>query len=144
MPAKDKYHDAVRNALTKDGWVITHDPFHLSWGGKEMYVDLGAEYVLAAERLNRRIAVEVKSFLGQSLMDDLEKALGQFVLYRSVLSKRIPIVSYSLRFPSTSRCSLTNRSVNFYWNRISFAFSASIPCRRCWCDGYLESIPADH
>ena len=43
MPARDMYHDAVRNALVKDGWTITHDPFRLSWGGRDMYVDLGAE-----------------------------------------------------------------------------------------------------
>ena len=43
MPAKDKYHEAVRNALTKDGWTITHDPLRLTWGIKDMYIDLGAE-----------------------------------------------------------------------------------------------------
>jgi XisH protein len=26
MPAKDIYHDAVKNALIKDGWTITADP----------------------------------------------------------------------------------------------------------------------
>jgi hypothetical protein len=25
MPAKDIYHDAVKNALIKDGWTITAD-----------------------------------------------------------------------------------------------------------------------
>ncbi len=32
MPARDFYHDAVKNALTKDGWTITHDPLTLRWG----------------------------------------------------------------------------------------------------------------
>ena len=27
--AKDLYHNAVRNALIKDGWTITHDPLRL-------------------------------------------------------------------------------------------------------------------
>jgi hypothetical protein len=35
MPAKDFYHETVKNALLKDGWQITHDPLRLSWGGKE-------------------------------------------------------------------------------------------------------------
>ena len=26
MPAKDLYHEAVKNALIKDGWTITADP----------------------------------------------------------------------------------------------------------------------
>jgi hypothetical protein len=29
MPARDLYHDAVKNALVKDGWTITHDPIRL-------------------------------------------------------------------------------------------------------------------
>lgn len=31
--AKDIYHEAVREALIKDGWTITHDPFILKGGG---------------------------------------------------------------------------------------------------------------
>jgi hypothetical protein len=27
--AKDIYHQAVRNALEKEGWTITHDPFRI-------------------------------------------------------------------------------------------------------------------
>ncbi len=42
MPAKDIYHDRLKNALIKDGWIITHDPLRLKWGVKDMYVDLGA------------------------------------------------------------------------------------------------------
>ena len=61
MPAKDIYHDSVRNALVKDGWVITHDPLRLKWGVKDMYVDLGAEQLMTAEKEGRQIAVEVKS-----------------------------------------------------------------------------------
>ncbi len=90
MPAKDIYHDNAKNALIKDGWKITHDPLRLSWGSKDMYVDLGAERVLAAERSEQKIAVEVKSFIGLSEMDDTEKALGQYLLYRSVLARTEP------------------------------------------------------
>lgn len=32
MPARDIYHNAVRNALEKDSWQITKDPFILKWG----------------------------------------------------------------------------------------------------------------
>jgi hypothetical protein len=32
MQAKDIYHNAVRNALEKDSWEITKDPFILKWG----------------------------------------------------------------------------------------------------------------
>src|SRR5260221_12842553 len=43
MPAKDIYHETVKNALLKDGWTITHDPLVLRWGTTDVYVDLGAE-----------------------------------------------------------------------------------------------------
>ncbi|HYV38884.1 MAG TPA: element excision factor XisH family protein [Gemmataceae bacterium] len=90
MPAKDLYHNAVKNALVKDGWTITDDPYIIEWGARKLYIDLGAEQLLAAEKSNERIAVEIKSFLGRSLMDDLERALGQMVLYRTILSSSEP------------------------------------------------------
>jgi hypothetical protein len=76
MPARDIYHDTSKNALIKDGWTISHDPFVLRWGTIDVYIDLGAEQLLAAERQGLKIAVEVKSFVGRSDVDDLEKALG--------------------------------------------------------------------
>lgn len=66
MPAKDIFHDAVRIGLEKDGWVITDDPLRIEVGDVEMYIDLGAEQVLAAEREGEKIAVEIKSFIGTS------------------------------------------------------------------------------
>ncbi|WP_318737314.1 element excision factor XisH family protein [Roseofilum sp. Belize BBD 4] len=50
MPAKDLFHQAVRHALEKDGWIITHDPLMLRSDLGKFYVDLGAEKFLAAER----------------------------------------------------------------------------------------------
>lgn len=90
MPAKDLYHNAVKNALIKDGWSITHDPLRLKWGIKDMYVDLGAERILSAEKAGQKIAVEVKSFVGASDMNDLENALGQYLVYRSVIARTEP------------------------------------------------------
>ena len=90
MPAKDIYHEKIKSALIKEDWTITHDPLRLTWGTKDMYVDLGAEQLLAAEKTGRRIAVEVKSFVGASEMDDLEKAIGQYIVYRSVMGKTEP------------------------------------------------------
>jgi XisH protein len=90
MPARDIYHDAVKQALINDGWTITHDPLHLKWGRKDMYIDLGASQLLAAQKEEHKIAVEVKTFSGRSEMDDLEKALGQYILYLDVLTELQP------------------------------------------------------
>lgn len=55
MPAKDIYHAAVIKALTADSWTITNDPLYLAYGGRELYVDIGAERVtIAAERDNQK------------------------------------------------------------------------------------------
>ncbi len=90
MPAKDFYHETVRNALIRDGWTITHDPYTLAYGLRKVFVDLGAERTLAAEKGGRKIAVEIKSFRGQSDLRDLENALGQYVVYRSLLARVEP------------------------------------------------------
>ena len=90
MPAKDLYHEAVRQAIVKDGWRITHDPFRMRWGRRSLFIDLGAERVLAAERQGRKVAIEVKSFAGPSAVADLEQALGQYILYRNVLARVEP------------------------------------------------------
>ncbi len=90
MPARDLYHGSAKRALVKDGWTITHDPLRLEWGGKDMSVDLGAERILAAQKGDRKIAVEIKSFVGASDVNDLEKALGQYVLYHDVMAETEP------------------------------------------------------
>lgn len=90
MPAKDIYHDCVRNALVKDGWTITDDPLWLRLGVKDMFVDLGAERLLIAEKQSRKIAVEVKSFVGASSIVDLRDAVGQFVIYQDLMEELMP------------------------------------------------------
>jgi len=47
MAARDVFHDAVRNGLEKEGWLITDDPLEIEVGGVEMYIDLGAEKLYA-------------------------------------------------------------------------------------------------
>jgi hypothetical protein len=88
--AKDLFHPHVRLALEKDGWKITDDPLLLPWGSAPVYVDLGAEKIIAAEKNERKIAVEVKSFLRGSRTEDLEDAMGQIVLYRYLLRRTHP------------------------------------------------------
>lgn len=90
MPATDLYHNSVKNALIKDGWTITHDPYTLTFGQKNVFVDLGAERVVAAEKGQEKIAVEIKSFQGASDIRDVEMALGQYVFYRSLLTRFEP------------------------------------------------------
>ncbi|HEY7547749.1 MAG TPA: element excision factor XisH family protein, partial [Blastocatellia bacterium] len=71
MPAKDKAHQQVVNALRKDGWTITHDPFKVRWKTRKLLVDLGAEKLIAAQKEADKIAVEIKSFVGANDLEDL-------------------------------------------------------------------------
>lgn len=90
MAARDIFHEAVRRALEKEGWHITHDPLFLQTGGVEMYIDLGAENLLAAEREGEKIAVEIKSFVQASALYEFHLALGQYRNYELALGKEEP------------------------------------------------------
>jgi hypothetical protein len=90
MSRKDTFHEIVRHALEKDGWKITHDPLMLRYELGNLYIDLGAEKILAAEREGQKIAVEVKSFVRNSAISEFHTALGEFISYRILLSEQYP------------------------------------------------------
>jgi hypothetical protein len=56
--------------------------------GEEKPIAFGAEQLLTAENNDRKIAVEVKSLIGESRIADLEQALGQYTLYYDILKRR--------------------------------------------------------
>lgn len=85
MATRDAFHHIVRIALQKDGWTVTHDPYPLPAGSLTLAIDLGAEQIIAADRGSQKIAVEIKSFLGQSRISEFYGALGQFITYRAAL-----------------------------------------------------------
>jgi hypothetical protein len=107
MPARDYYHKVVLNALKKDGWTITHDPYRLKLARKKnLYIDLGAEQLIGAEKDIQKIAVEIKSFRSPSEMKDLEEAIGQFVLYDRLLNRHEPDRQLYLAVPEDVRESI--------------------------------------
>lgn len=98
--AKDRFHQVVKAALTKDGWNITYDPLKIKVGGVEMEIDLGAERLLAADRGDEKIAVEIKSFLASaSAISEFHTALGQFINYRAALRIEEPERTLYLAIP---------------------------------------------
>jgi XisH protein len=89
--AKDIYHEHVKEALIKDGWTITHDPYYLDINNPSpLEIDLGAERLISAEKGSEKIVVEVKSFLNRSLTYDFYGAYGQFRIYRRGILKTDP------------------------------------------------------
>lgn len=83
--ARDKIHEAVKNALINDGWTITDDPLILLPEEDNIGIDLGAEKLLLAEKGVEKIAVEIKSFVQPSLMYEFHRAIGQYFDYESAL-----------------------------------------------------------
>ncbi|MEM6503111.1 MAG: element excision factor XisH family protein [Cyanobacteria bacterium P01_C01_bin.89] len=87
MPQRDSIHEAVRNALIRDGWTITADPFSMRYEELRVMADLAAEKSLLAERGTESIVVEIKTFGGRSFVRELEMALGQYFLYERILTR---------------------------------------------------------
>ena len=89
--ARDLFHNIVKEALIKEGWTITHDPFPLhsrKEGG--LSTDIGAEKIILAENNLKRIAVEVKSFTHMSILHEFLKASGQYLSYSKIIKKNDP------------------------------------------------------
>jgi hypothetical protein len=101
MSRKDRFHEAVKHALEKEGWTITHDPLRLNIGNLRLEVDLGAEKLIAAQKDNRKIAVEVKSFLKTSKITDFYHAFGQFFPYKVALQRLEPDRKIYLAVPDS-------------------------------------------
>jgi hypothetical protein len=96
--ARDIIHHAVKNALIKEGWTITHDPFRVDYEELTLFADLAAERALANEQYERKIVLEIKSFVGRSFVEDLQRALGQYLIYRDLLRETSPEYRVYLAF----------------------------------------------
>jgi hypothetical protein len=102
MARRDIFHGHVKQALINDGWEITHDPYKIKAGGVYQEIDLGAEKLIAAERNNVQIAVEIKSFIKKSPLTSFHEALGKFRNYRRALRKNDPNRILFLAVPETT------------------------------------------
>ena len=125
MPALDRYHTQVRNALIKDGWTITDDPLKLKVDARNLYIDFGAERLLAAERGTEKIAVEIKLFRGPSPIADLEQAIGQYGLYEDVLQLTEPGRVLYLAIPEAAFAAIFSERIGqiALKNRIHYTFT---------------------
>lgn len=106
MSRRDLYHTAVVNALKKARWVITDDPLILDYGRYKLQVDLGAEPRIGAEKNGEKIALEIKSFIGASAIQDFYLAIGQYSVYREILlENELPHILY-LAIPSENHAKI--------------------------------------
>lgn len=87
MPAQDRCHAAMVNALKKQGWRVTHDPYPIRWhtGMNYVFADLRLQYAQNG-KTSDLIVVEVKCFAEKSKqLQDLYQSVGQFQFYRQSL-----------------------------------------------------------
>jgi XisH protein len=96
MPARDSFHEVVKQALLKDNWVNIA-PLALRYGTTKLEIDLGAEQVMVAQKNSIQIAIEIKSFSAASVVYEFHQAIGQYIHYRMVLRRiepdRIPYLA---------------------------------------------------
>ena len=62
MSRRDLYHSNIKNALEKDGWKVTDDPYILrvrddEGREKSFPIDLGAEKLIAAQKGKQKIGI---------------------------------------------------------------------------------------
>ena len=88
--AKDVFHQQVKSALIKDGWIITNDPLTIRISEAiKVQIDLAAENAIAAERDTEKIAVEIKNFVSGSDISEFHTA-GQYLNYCQALEEHEP------------------------------------------------------
>lgn len=99
--AKDLFHDVVKTAPIAL-WGGKLPPLFIKVGGVDLFIDLGAENLLAAERDGEKIAVEIKSFINPSSVADFHLAIGQFINYRTALKLKEPERKLFIAVPAIS------------------------------------------
>jgi len=119
MAKNDKYFQNVKEALQKEGW-ITSSPLYLQSDEVVFKIDIFAERViLVAENKKEQIAVEVKSFLNKSFINDFHDCTGQYRNYVTMLNEvkptcklwlAVPVDVYKNNFtnPFITRCTIVN------------------------------------
>jgi hypothetical protein len=83
MPAVDKCEESIIRALEKEGWTLVRRPEGIRLEARRfLYVDLKLKN---ADNI-QIVLIEVKCFPANSIeTDELYRAIGQYILYRSIL-----------------------------------------------------------
>lgn len=87
MPAQDIYHDCLKNALIGEGCKINHHTFNLKIGKQDLYIDLGANQLIASTNAPEKIAVAL-NFVGYSHMFMTYKILWINIFFSKILIQK--------------------------------------------------------
>jgi XisH protein len=87
MPRLDQCHEQVVRALEKEGWTVAKKQFKLYAEGRQIFIDIRASR--GANGAHQQVLlVEVKCFADRdNTTQELYTALGQYIIYRTVLAE---------------------------------------------------------
>ena len=102
MPRKDIYHETVKIALEKEGWLVIDDPLRLVAGGVGLFIDMTAEPIMTFGKEDEKVAIEIKSFQIQSQITTFYEALGKYLTYRKALAMTKSEMDLYLAVPKRS------------------------------------------
>ncbi len=96
---KDFYHEVVVQALTVDGWQVSPKQYRLILPERWLYIDILAIHPIDGTQ----ILVEFKGFEKMpSPVDYLESAVGQYEVYRSILSSQNSSIPLYMAVPQSA------------------------------------------
>jgi XisH protein len=89
LPALDQCHEQIVRALQKAGWTVDDYPYVLPiTNHRRLFVDIHARRYESASPQSI-IVVEVKCFSDpKSELQELYTAIGQYLIYRSLLNRK--------------------------------------------------------
>jgi hypothetical protein len=99
----DLCQPAVEIALQKEGWTVVASPKSLITDDETFYIGLKAERrVKVSEVLPATVYIEVKCFhsTGKYKRDDFYTAVGQYIVYRTIMEMQSTDVALYLAIPS--------------------------------------------
>ena len=98
MPIRDVCHNQVMNALRKASWIVDESQVFLRADGLTFFADIQAQHSNGS--VQQIIIVEVKCFADERFdQDELYRAIGQYLIYRSVLQSRTLQIPLYLAIP---------------------------------------------
>jgi XisH protein len=102
MPAIDGCEPQVVRALEKQGWAVSQQPVFLRVMTATYFADFQAKRGVNGNT-QHLIIVEVKCFTNESTQqDELYRAIGQYLLYRSILKLKELVIPIYLAIPTVA------------------------------------------
>jgi len=100
MPNIDNCHDQVVHALEKDGWQLERAPYTVILERRRIYID-GLFSRGANGTREQLFLLEIKCFSDpQRITSDIYTSIGQYLMYRLMLSYTDPEMPIFLSVPS--------------------------------------------